>query len=89
MEFQSTVGTRWQELNTHLQVSQPDAYSVDGERQKTPKKQRLQHLISLVESHILTQPFEVKYLYYDTSNGWPVILLDPDYSNEFREMYVK
>ena len=67
----------------------PNAYSVDGERQKTPKKQRLKHLLGVIESHTLAQPFEVKYLYYDTSNGWPVILMDPDYSTEFRKMYVK
>ena len=62
----------------------PHAYSVDGERQKTPKKQRLQHLLEVISSHTLTQLFEVKYLYYDTSNGWPAIVFDPDYSMAFR-----
>ena len=54
-------------------------------RARDKKPQKNSDPSEVIASHTLTQLFEVKYLYYDTSNGWPAIVFDPDYSIEFRK----
>lgn len=65
----------------------PNAYSVDGARVKTPKRDREASLVSMLSSPksvIFTgQPLVIQYMYYDVSNATLDVLKDHEYHADF------
>jgi hypothetical protein len=59
----------------------PHAYRVDGVLAKMPTKERHSQLMELLNeiSFENSKGVRVFYMFYDTENGTPVVLSDPDY----------
>jgi len=57
----------------------PDAYSVDGQRVRTPWADRVVALADILNTFQPSKPMEVMYMYYDTLGDMPAICGDTDY----------
>lgn len=69
----------------------PDAFSVDGIRQKVPMKVRHAALVAKLSEFSVADnlpPMSVHYMFYDTVNGQPEIFNDPSYADTFKELVV-
>jgi hypothetical protein len=67
----------------------PDPFTVDGVTRKTTLIERDAALLKLLEdmqdgSVIFTEPLNIVYMFYDTSNNVPEICDDPDYFDEMK-----
>ena len=64
----------------------PDAFSVDGARKRVSRKDKMARLVEFLRNYKPTQPVEIAYLFYDTTNGKPEIFNDTDFPSEVKEM---
>jgi uncharacterized Zn-finger protein len=63
----------------------PHAYRVNGVKRRKNVKRREKELASCIENMQFTQPFAVKYMYYDmANNGEPCVLAHADYDKSFK-----
>ena len=63
----------------------PDSYTENGQRAKTPLKERYDALRETILQEP-EKPFSIKYLYYDQSCPLPEVCLDPAYPGELRDL---
>jgi len=61
----------------------PDAYRVDGVRQKTPQRDRQAALLKVLNSPP-EQQFSVTYLFYDRAGPLPDVCLDAEFPSTLR-----
>ncbi len=61
----------------------PDAYRVDGVKQKTPQRDRQAALLKVLNSPP-EQQFSVTYLFYDRTGPLPDVCLDAEYPSTLR-----
>ena len=61
----------------------PDAYSLDGEKQKTLQRERQAALLKVLNIPP-EQQFSVSYLSYDRTGLLPDVCLDPEYPSTLR-----
>lgn len=64
----------------------PDAYTVDGVKQKLPRKERYRRLEQLLRTHEPVADFEAVYMYYDTHDGQLDIMDDPEFDPLMKSM---
>jgi len=64
----------------------PHQYEVDGLKVKKPLGQRERELATCIESMQFTQPFLVRYMFYDTVDSKPRIFADADYDDSFKAL---
>jgi len=57
----------------------PDAYSVDGERVRTPWVDRVAALGNILTAFQPSKSMEIMYMYYDTVDGVPAICSNVEY----------
>ena len=66
----------------------PDAYQVDGETERTPKKDRYKVLEDVIRTYVPDRDMAVMYLYYSTQDGVPCVMSDFDYSDSFKDFVI-
>jgi hypothetical protein len=66
----------------------PDAYQVDGETVKTPKRDRYKVLEDVIRTYVPDRDMAVMYLYYSTQDGVPCVMSDVDYSDSFKDFVI-
>ena len=64
----------------------PDAFAIDGVKQRVKLADKLQALHHLIATYQPTMPVAVCYLFYDMLDGEPVVCADADYDASLREL---
>jgi len=60
----------------------PDAYSIDGDRVRTPWADRVATLVDILNTFQPSKPMEIMYMYYNTVEGVPAICGDVEYARD-------
>ena len=75
-----TRGTLWVRFN-------PNAHHVDGKLRHIPKARRYETLCERVVHHCVDEgAVRILYMFYDEESGTPIILRDPDYDANMRNL---
>jgi hypothetical protein len=66
-----------------------DGYTIDGQKRKTRRKDREAKLMEFLESvaagkRTYTEPLNVVYICYSSSDGQADVLSDPDYTEQMK-----
>ena len=64
----------------------PNAFTVDGTKVTVPKKKKYKRLLAFLTEDTIPNGTEILYMYYDTSNGLPVICQDVTYDHNTKNL---